>query len=523
METRTPQLKGVTIAIFVHNEITLFKRTLKSLRKNTAYPYHLIIVDDGCNKKTADYLHGLCKTDSITLIRNNKQRGYAHCANILIDHSKTPYILFPGVGAYVTKGWLSLLTRALEASPAHGIAGPANNLTANESNDVPDSNWSLYQIDTFAGNLFKRRNHQYQYMTPDRHVADFCYCFKRELVDKIGYFDEVYRTAQFQVIDYGARAAAFGYKELSVCGAYVHRRPPKPLETESADLVEGDKIIYRDKFARSALRWPKKVLRRPQQFKILSPVRGDNTDPITPTQEHPLVSCIMPTSDRPLFVPGAIRYFLRQDYPNKELIILDDGQNKIEAQIPSHPNIRYFTLKKKLTVGEKRNIAIEKSRGDVIMHWDDDDYYADCRISYQVRELINGKADLCALIPGVYYDINKNTFWLCRRDLHERFYHGGIIGGSMAYKKEIWKRGPKFSPLAEVAEDALFLKQLPRKTKILKIPNQLHLIYIRHTQNTWRFTCGEDWDRSGWKQIAPPKELPAEDLAFYRGLHKRLA
>ena len=40
---------------------------------------------------------------------------------------------------------------------------------------------------------------------------------------------------------------------------------------------------------------------------------------------QPLVSCIMPTYNRREFVPLAIRYFLRQDYANKELIIIDDG------------------------------------------------------------------------------------------------------------------------------------------------------------------------------------------------------
>jgi len=32
----------------------------------------------------------------------------------------------------------------------------------------------------------------------------------------------------------------------------------------------------------------------------------------------------MPTADRRAFVPQAIRYFLRQDYGNRELIVLDD-------------------------------------------------------------------------------------------------------------------------------------------------------------------------------------------------------
>ena len=39
--------------------------------------------------------------------------------------------------------------------------------------------------------------------------------------------------------------------------------------------------------------------------------------------EFLLVSCIMPTYNRRQFVSQAIKYFLRQDYARKELIILN--------------------------------------------------------------------------------------------------------------------------------------------------------------------------------------------------------
>jgi glycosyltransferase involved in cell wall biosynthesis len=47
------------------------------------------------------------------------------------------------------------------------------------------------------------------------------------------------------------------------------------------------------------------------------------------TPEQPSVSCIVPTANRRRFVPHAIRYFLAEDYPNKELIIVGDGESNI--------------------------------------------------------------------------------------------------------------------------------------------------------------------------------------------------
>ena len=77
-----------------------------------------------------------------------------------------------------------------------------------------------------------------------------------------------------------------------------------------------------------------------------------------------------------------IRYFLWQDYENKELIIIDDGTDKVNDLIPNVPSIRYYQIAKKITLGAKLNIACEYAGGDIIANWDDDDWYAPWRLTY---------------------------------------------------------------------------------------------------------------------------------------------
>src|SRR5258708_4663268 len=103
--------------------------------------------------------------------------------------------------------------------------------------------------------------------------------------------------------------------------------------------------------------------------------------------ETPLVSCIMPTADRRRFVPLALHYFMAQDYANRELVVLDDGADSIADLMPDDPRVRYERLAGRRSLGEKRNLCIERARGELIMHWDDDDWMAPHRISYQVAEL----------------------------------------------------------------------------------------------------------------------------------------
>jgi len=70
-----------------------------------------------------------------------------------------------------------------------------------------------------------------------------------------------------------------------------------------------------------------------------------------------MVSCVMPTYNRRAFVPHAIRYFLRQDYPLKELIIIDDGTDSIADLVPDDPSIRYYSLAGRIPLGAKLNLA----------------------------------------------------------------------------------------------------------------------------------------------------------------------
>src|SRR5262245_2838278 len=67
------------------------------------------------------------------------------------------------------------------------------------------------------------------------------------------------------------------------------------------------------------------------------------------------VSCIMPTANRRRFVPSAIRYFVTQDYADKELVILDDGEDAIADLVPYDARIRYIRETPPRLIAAKRN------------------------------------------------------------------------------------------------------------------------------------------------------------------------
>src|SRR5262249_49891845 len=59
----------------------------------------------------------------------------------------------------------------------------------------------------------------------------------------------------------------------------------------------------------------------------------------------PRISCIMPTRDRRSFVPLALRCFAAQDYPDRELILVDDGADPVADLAEGVPGVRYVRVR----------------------------------------------------------------------------------------------------------------------------------------------------------------------------------
>lgn len=231
----------------------------------------------------------------------------------------------------------------------------------------------------------------------------------------------------------------------------------------------------------------------------------------------PLVSCIMPTHDRRAFVPLAIDYFLRQDYPLRELIVLDDGADPVADRLPPDPRIRYTRLEQEqgriayapaLTLGAVRNLACAAAYGEVIVHWDDDDWAAPWRISYQVEQLLAARADICGLDRLLYYDVRTGDAWQYQ-------YQGGygpwVAGSTLCYTREFWRGNP--FPDRAVGEDNGFVwSRRPKRIAVL----QEHTFYVGiiHAANS----CPKG-TRHRWWQPRPPSDvqrLMGADWASYR-------
>ena len=92
------------------------------------------------------------------------------------------------------------------------------------------------------------------------------------------------------------------------------------------------------------------------------------------------------------------------------------------------------------TIGVKRNYACEKAQGEIIVHWDDDDWYAYDWVSQQVNFLMSSGADICGIRHIHHYAAITNNFW--QGDAHNRNNPNSkpfVAGATMVYWKSFWR------------------------------------------------------------------------------------
>ncbi len=520
-------MKKITVGIYVDGEFERLRWSLKSLEANTTQPLELLLLLDGVAlDQTA--LRSLPGWNHLQVSGTSEPRGTAACFNRLATSSDADVLVLLEAGARVAPGWLEHLLNALDSDPRNGLAGPSTNVSWNEQGAFPRCSSDIAQIAATANEATKRFGNEARTLEPLYSLADFCYVVRREVIEAIGAADESYSLGPCWEMDYNIRAARAGWRGVWARAAFVHRAPfTTRRRVEEGRRFQTNKKLYQDKFCGGRLRGQKTDYREhcrgdacpnfaPAQLielkrALSSPVPTAVAAPVVTesiTVSEPLVTCIMPTHNRRGFVPQAIRCFLRQDYPNLELLVVDDGTEPINDIVPASDRIRYVRFNQKLTIGAKRNLACEKAQGEFIVHWDDDDWYPSWRVREQVNALRDRSADLCGSSRVYYFDPVRGNSWEYRYPSAKGPW---VAGNTLAYRKSLWSKN-KF-PDIQVGEDSRFVWSSKGRA-IADLADPSLCVGTVHTDNTSRKNVNAVYWHS--QPRATIDALLGDEIYFYR-------
>lgn len=217
---------------------------------------------------------------------------------------------------------------------------------------------------------------------------------------------------------------------------------------------------------------------------------------------NPKVSVIMPTYGRQHLFPLIYDCFAKQAYQNAELLILDDSAEPSRF-FEGRPGARYFYSTDRMSIGAKRNFLIDKAEGEIIAHFDDDDFYAPNYLLTMVEQLKS--CDMVHLTGWFVYAVSQKAFGYWQTDkqtgIQFVFQSGkpvGVIKGtkstdsfvrgygfSYAYKKDLWRRC--HFPDRSHGEDYAWVLTFDKSTRVKSvIDDQGLVLHIIHASNTSR-------------------------------------
>lgn len=202
----------------------------------------------------------------------------------------------------------------------------------------------------------------------------------------------------------------------------------------------------------------------------------------------------MPTRNRPQWVQLAIEAWLAQSYPPNrlELLVAEDGAAR--SPLPNDARIRYFGQGG--TIGAKRNFLCGQAAGEIIVHWDDDDWSAPGRIRQQVGTITAGAA-VAGFHSMLFYEVASGRVW------QYSYPAPYAIGTSLAYRRDWWCSYP--FPELQVGEDNGF--QFRARTRGRLASADAAGLMVARTLATG--TSPRQLQSKQWREVSPD-DLPTD-------------
>ncbi|MFH1136473.1 MAG: glycosyltransferase [Pseudomonadota bacterium] len=108
-----------------------------------------------------------------------------------------------------------------------------------------------------------------------------------------------------------------------------------------------------------------------------------------PNREFPRVTVLIPTYNRPRHLGRAIRSVIAQDFPDWELLVINDGGQDVGDLVEGFADhrVRYFPQPENKGKAACRNFGLAQARGEFVAYLDDDDAVYPHHLGELVRAL----------------------------------------------------------------------------------------------------------------------------------------
>lgn len=196
----------------------------------------------------------------------------------------------------------------------------------------------------------------------------------------------------------------------------------------------------------------------------------------------PMISVITITRDRRPFIPLAKYGIIAQSYPQDKIewVIVDDGMDQIKDLISDLPNVKYVLHDTPLTIGAKRNLAVESASHDILVMMDDDDVYPNNSFLSRVAHMLAAPRKECIFSTTIpCYEIHEKKSFMnvppITLEMSKR-----VSEATLCFTRAFWQ-SQKF-PDEQIAEGDAFIRG--REHMCREMSPQDVIVSLVHKKNT---------------------------------------
>ncbi len=337
--TPLPVTEKVDIVICVGPNPVHVRACVESVRKFTKADSYLLhfVIHEADQHKIAD----IVSHDTHVHTHKMELFNYSFANNMVLKESENDIVLLND-DTEVTEGWLEKLQVA-----SKGVC-----LTGAHTGFQCSGNPQMWgegpvRLTNFPINMF-------------------CAYIPKRVREVVGLLNEEFEYYGGEDVDYSIRALTNGFP-LVISEAFVlHKDNQSFGETKEKLMMQSDKLLY-EKYAVSA--------------------------PFDLSGFIPKVSVIVATRNRPNLLKNAIESIEQIDYPNFEIIVVDDNSGSQTVNIlfelqEKYKNITLIRMPTNVGSANARSAGVDIAKGQFVLFSDDDDTVLKNRISAPLKELI---------------------------------------------------------------------------------------------------------------------------------------
>jgi glycosyltransferase involved in cell wall biosynthesis len=202
----------------------------------------------------------------------------------------------------------------------------------------------------------------------------------------------------------------------------------------------------------------------------------------------PKVSVIVPSYNKPEYLPECLRSVQAQTFTDWECIVVNDGSprgEEIRAAVAAMDDRRFRLAvhQNNRGPGAARNTGVREARGSLLICIDEDDWIAhDCLEKLRLVILNENAAVVCPY--GIKSGVVRDVFSCRLRSLRESLTGVRLLGAGFLFRKEIWDLlgGWDEDPRLQGREDFdWWLRAMAAGVRVVVIPESLYFIRPRIT------------------------------------------